>query len=580
MTNDASPHEVSLEQASHWHSIDGDRVIVFFTSDGNTGLMPEQVAKRQAQYGPNELKDLGGRNAWAILLDQFKNIMLIMLIAVAIISGILDALDWQEMVETGDIPFKDTIAILAIVILNGILGYVQESKAEKALAALKSMTSPRVRVIRAGKGTEVAAKELVPGDVMLLEAGVQIAADGRLLEAINLQVREAALTGEAHAVSKQAELLLPEDTPVCDRLNSVFQGTEVVQGRATVLVTHTGMQTELGKIATMLQTVESEPTPLQRRMDQLSQVLVSSSLTLVGLVVIGGLLLSGWGNFRNLLEVSLSMAVAVVPEGLPAVITVTLALGTQRMVRRHALIRKLPAVETLGSVTHICSDKTGTLTQNKMVVQSVHPVSGSIQVTGQGYNPEGAFYLEGEERESHSQRSTLQSPLSFPFQSSSFKPQQSTSTLPLTPHSPSPPPPCVTPVHHADLHLLLLACTLCNDAVLQKEQGEWIILGDPTEGALLVVAGKAGLQKDQCAFHLPRVLEFPFSSERKRMSVIVEKLEDATGRNSQQHNAELPLTEPASFLLFCKGSPEFILERCHSVQFNDRTEILTPETRD
>jgi Ca2+-transporting ATPase len=583
MANNAPSIEVAPEQAACWHSLNGDRVVAIFTSNGNTGLMPEQVTKRRAQYGLNELKDLGGRNSWIIFLDQFKNIMLIMLIAVAIISGVLDALDFQDMVETGDIPFKDTIAILAIVILNGVLGYVQENKAEKALAALKNMASPRVRVVRNGRTSEVGAKELVPGDVMLLEAGVQVAADGRLLEAVNLQVREAALTGEAHAVMKQADLLLPEDTPVCDRLNLVFQGTEVVQGRATVLVTNTGMQTELGKIATMLQTVESEPTPLQRRMDQLSHVLVSGSLTLVGLVVVGGLILSGWGNLRHLLEVSLSMAVAVVPEGLPAVITVTLALGTQRMVRRHALIRKLPAVETLGSVTHICSDKTGTLTQNKMVVQAIHPISGSIHVTGHGYEPEGTFYLEGDRETNHNNHSPVfNAELHSPTHRQTVDRQASAhSALPLAPHSSLLPQQDIPLMHRTDLHLLLLAGTLCNDAALQREKGEWTILGDPTEGALLVVAGKAALQKDQCAFCFPRVLEFPFTSERKRMSVIVNKQKDDSSPNGQQHIERLPsILHSASFILFCKGSPELILERCQSIQVNDRIARLTPELCD
>jgi P-type Ca2+ transporter type 2C len=544
-----------------WHTIAADDAIETLKSDRQTGLMPEQVARRQAQYGPNELQEMGGRSSWAILIDQFKNIMLIMLIAVAIISGVLDLLDFRAKMASGDIPFKDTVAILAIVILNGILGYVQESRAEKALAALKSLSSPRVRVIRDGKTSEIAAEELVPGDLMLLETGVQVAADGRLLEAVNLQVREAALTGESQAVTKQSQLRLPEDAPIGDRINLVFQGTEVVQGRGTVLVTNTGMQTELGKIATMLQTVEAEPTPLQQRMDQLSQALVSGSLILVAIVVMGGLIMAGWQNFRDLLEVSLSMAVAVVPEGLPAVITVTLALGTQRMVRRNALIRKLPAVETLGSVTHICSDKTGTLTQNKMVVQAVHPIAGSFCVSGDGYVPEGEFY-----------------PVETQF-----------------PNSDRP----ITVQDHPDLHLLLLACTLCNDAALQKEKGDWMILGDPTEGALLTVAGKAGLQRDQCAFQLPRVAEIPFTSERKRMSVVVERMKvegrgqkaeggrmkdeggrmkDEGGRMNITPNFFIP--HPSSLILFSKGSPELILERCQQIQVDDRIEPLQPAQRD
>ena len=351
---------------------------------------------------------------------------------------------------------------------------------------------------------------------MLLEAGVQIAADGRLIEESNLQVRESALTGEAHAVSKQAPLHLPEETSLGDRINLVFQGTEVVQGRAKVIVTRTGMQTELGQIARMLQGVESEPTPLQQRMTQLGNVLVSGSLALVALVVVGGLIRAGnFSPLQELLEISLSMAVAVVPEGLPAVITVTLALGTQRMVKRHALIRKLPAVETLGSVTTICSDKTGTLTQNKMVVQRVETASHTFRVTGEGYNPVGEF-------------------------------QTGDRTVPSD--------------QYPELQTLMLACVVCNDSFLQHEKNEWQILGDPTEGALVVLAGKGGIDQQSTTTTMPRRQEFPFSSERKRMSVIVE---------GQQSLIQM----------FTKGSPELILERCTHIQIGDNLEELTEAQR-
>jgi Ca2+-transporting ATPase len=519
-----------IQNQVFWHTLPADKSLQLLESNRQVGLSDQEVAQRQQQYGPNELEESGGRTPLMILVDQFKNIMLIMLIAVAIISGVMDLIDLQSgQAKANDIPFKDTIAILAIVFLNGLLGYIQESRAEKALAALKNLASPRVRVVRDGKVTEVNSKELVPGDVMLLEAGVQISADGRLLEEANLQVRESALTGEAEPVSKRVEVNLKEDTPLGDRINLVYQGTEVVQGRGTVLVTGTGMKTELGKIATMLQSVESEPTPLQQRMDQLSKVLVYGALALVALVVIVGLIAAGMGSFRELLEVSLSMAVAVVPEGLPAVITVTLAIGTQRMVRRQALIRKLPAVETLGSVTTICSDKTGTLTQNKMVVQAVHPIKQSLQVTGQGYIPEGNFLIDNQVTEAQ---------------------------------------------HNPGLRSLLLACTVCNDSILQKEKGEWAILGDPTEGALLVVARKAGFDAGQIANKLPRSGEFPFSSERKRMSVI---LKDEGGAMKE----EFPpfAANPSPYTLFCKGSPELVLERCQQILVGDKVQPITDDQR-
>ncbi len=508
------------DSTTAWHSLEVDKSIELLSTHADTGLSSQEVQQRLQRYGPNELEETSGRSAWKILVDQFKNIMLLMLIAVAIISGVLDLLAWQAgQLKPGEVPFKDTIAILAIVILNGILGYVQESRAEKALAALKKLASPNVRVLRNGLLTEVPAKELVPGDVMLLEAGVHISADGRLLEASNLQVRESALTGEAEAVAKQAEIVLPEETELGDRINMVFQGTEVVQGRGKVLVTNTGMRTELGKIAAMLQAVENEPTPLQQRMSQLGNVLVTGSLVLVAIVVVVGFLRGG--DLQELLEVSLSMAVAVVPEGLPAVITVTLALGTQRMVRRNALIRKLPAVETLGSVTTICSDKTGTLTQNKMVVQSVYTAAHhqNFRITGEGYDPKGDFQLEQQK---------------------------------------------IEPQDYPELQALLVACAVCNDSVLQQEKGQWTILGDPTEGALLTLAAKGGIEKDQWNSKLPRIGEFPFSSERKRMSVIVqvERVETGVSSLTDIDPVISRLVNSEDYLMFTKGSPELILGRC------------------
>lgn len=509
-----------------WHTLEIEKTVQQLNSNQDSGLSSQQVSERLEQYGSNELEETGGRTPLSIFIDQFTNIMLLMLIGVAIVSAILD-------LKNNNFP-KDAIAIVAIVILNGILGYLQESRAEKALAALKNLASPLVRVVREGRVVEVSAKDLVPGDIILMEAGVKVSADGRLLEASNLQIREAALTGEAIAVTKQANAELKEDTPLGDRINMIFQGTEVVQGRGKAIITGTGMQTELGKIAALLQSVESEPTPLQQRMGQLGNVLVTGSLILVALVVIGGSIqVGGFSNFEKLLEVSLSMAVAVVPEGLPAVITVTLALGTQRMVRRHALIRKLPAVETLGSVTTICSDKTGTLTQNKMVVQGTITASHEIAVTGTGYAPIGDF----------SDRKTAD--------------------------------PIENLENYPELEALLVACAVCNDAFLQHEQDNWMILGDPTEGALLSLAGKAGIYREQQAKLLPRVAEFPFSSERKRMSTISE----LSGHPGSKWAIPLDQAHPAHYVMFTKGSPELILERCQAIVQGDSLQPLTTDIR-
>lgn len=533
---------VSPVKAEAWYSYGTDKTLHRLTTVPQRGLAEKTVVERRRTYGLNEITTITGRNNWQILLDQFSNVMLLMLIAVAIISGVLDLLSLRlEETYTEGFLFKDTIAIFAIVILNGLLGYFQESRAEKALAALTKMASPKVQVLRDGDRQEIKAASLVPGDIVLLEAGSQLCADGQLIEAANLLVRESALTGEAQPVEKiVSNTGLPLHTPLGDRQNMVFSGTEVVQGRGRAVITNTGMATELGKIAQMLQTVAPEPTPLQKRMENLAGILVSGSLMLVAIVIILGVWQSGWGELRQLVETSLSMAVAVVPEGLPAVITVTLALGTQRMIKRHALIRKLPAVETLGSVNVICSDKTGTLTQNKMVVREVLTNGDRLSIGGEGYQPQGDIInlSNGE------QRST-----SGPW------------------------PPA--------LQLLCLNAILCNDSDLSCNPGEreWQVIGDPTEGALLVLAKKFGFDQGQIRPSFIRRGEFPFSSERKRMGVVVEApSEESSHLPPDLWRVLQTLALPSTpYLIFSKGSPELLLSQCSQVHIADHTVALSPQ---
>jgi P-type Ca2+ transporter type 2C len=515
MTSISKPPAISTP----WHAIDIDQTIAQLETNIDQGLSATAAQSRLTQYGKNELVATAGRSRWQILLDQFTNIMLLMLIFVAFVSGAMDV--WSMSIgEFKGFPFKDTIAIMSVVILNGIMGYFQESKAEEALAALKQMASPQVKVRRDGRILEIDGRELVPGDIILVEAGVKLAADARLLSAASLQVREAALTGEATASNKDPRPVLAADTDLGDRVNSLYQGTEVLMGRGEAVITKTGMDTELGHIAAQIQSVVNEPTPLQKRITQLGDVLVKGSLILVAIVVIGGMIPSLISQnfdmklFRELVEVSLSMAVAVVPESLPAVITITLALGTQRMVQRNALIRKLPAVETLGSVTTICSDKTGTLTQNKMVVQRVETLQHSLTVTGEGYDPNGKFQANGQE---------------------------------------------IDRAQHPDLTRLLWGCTICNDAILEWRDNQWQIVGDPTEGAMVVLAEKGGVDRASSVTALPRVAEFPFDSDRKRMSVVCAQQE--------------------GYITFVKGSPESILERCAGAVFGPEPQTITTEQR-
>ena len=489
-----------------WHALTPAECLGRLEASGE-GLSSAEVARRLERHGPNRLELAAGRSKLRILWDQFSNVMLILLLAVAAVSAGVAVVEQK-------FP-KDAIAIVLIVLLNALLGYLQESRAQQALLALRQMAQPLVQVRRDGQWQRIGSEQLVPGDLIRLEAGDRVPADGRLLEVAELGLREAALTGEAEVVGKQADLVHERSTPVLDRRNCLFQGTEVARGRGLAVVTETGMATELGQIAELISTAGGESTPLQERLDGLANVLVGSALALVAVVMGLGLLMKQ--PLLNLLEVALSMAVAIVPEGLPAVITVTLAIGTQRMVQRAALIRRLPAVEALGSVTVICSDKTGTLTQNRQVVEELRCGTEAVRVDGQGYEPVGGFTSR-----------------------------------------PLPPPPGAQPgLVAGGRELLLAAGTLCSDAELQRQNGSgWEILGDPTEGALVVVAAKAGLDGFDLKERYPRRAEIPFSSERQLMAVWVA---DPHGQ------LQAPLAEVAAgstLLLLSKGAPEVILSTC------------------
>ena len=483
-----------------WYKFDVETVEEELKTSVNDGLSKSEAQNRLTQYGPNELIDRGTKSVWLILLDQFKDVMVVILFVAALVSLVL-----QEYV--------DVIVIMAIVVINAIIGFSQEYRAERAVAALKKLAVPTVKVRRDGRIEEISARELVPGDVVILEAGNLAPADGRLLTSVNLKVEEAALTGESEAVVKVTDALTDEDKPVGDRRNMIFMGTVIAYGRGTAIITDTGMNTELGNIADLIQSVSQEQTPLQRRLAQLGISLGAVSLAIIAIVIVLGLLRSE--EWQILVLTAISMAVAAVPEGLPAVVSVTLALGAQRMLKRHALIRKLPAVETLGSVTVICSDKTGTITRGEMTVRQVYlPASGFIDVSGTGYLPQGQF-------------------------------------SPSDPSLLSPPGP---------LHQLLLSGLLCNDASLMQTDGHWTIKGDPTEAALVVLAEKAQLNTPHFRRHNPRTTECPFSSERKLMTTV--------------HRME-----EGSFQSFTKGAPEVLVPKCSHVQGKDGARPITDEDR-
>jgi Ca2+-transporting ATPase len=424
------------------------------------GLSVAEAKRRLREYGPNLLKEEDRKKIWPILFGQLKDVMILILLAAAAIAG------WM-----GD--FTDAVMILVIVGLNASLGFAQQYRAERALDALKKLERIQVVVRRAGEFEEIPSWELVPGDLMALNEGQRIPADGRLIESVQLRLNESQLTGESSAVAKHPRALHKIDLSLGDRHNLVYMGTSVVAGHAWAVVTETGMQTELGKIARLLQTVEDRKTPLQLRLVHLGKWLAGAAAAMTAVIFIAGLVRGE--PMEAMLLTAISLAVAVIPEGLPAVVTIVLAVGAQAMMRRNALIRKLPAVETLGSVTTICSDKTGTLTQNVMSVEMVYFEGRLVNITGTDYAPDGSFLEKGKRLDPKNEPALLQ---------------------------------------------LLRAAALCANARLEQRENRWIILGDPTEGALLAAAAKAGFWKDRLEAEYPRIAEKPFDSNRKLMTTV------------------------------------------------------------
>jgi Ca2+-transporting ATPase len=482
-----------------WHAMQTEEVLAVLGSrDG--GLEPAEVARRQQQFGPNVLVEGTKEPAWRVLLAQFRGLLVLILVLAALAS-------------IGLGKYVEASAILVIVVLAGILGFIQEHQAGKAIEALKRMAAPVATLLRAGREVVVPSTELVPGDIVVLKAGDRIPADLRICLVASLKLDEAALTGESLPVEKTAERLESGDLPLGDRVNMAYMGTSVVYGRGTGLVVGTGMSTEFGRIAEGLSSAGREQTPLQKNLDELGKRLGVVAIVLA--VVMSLFEILHGAPLAEIFVWGVALAVAVIPEALPAVVTITLALGVRRMVTRRALIRKLPAVETLGATSVICSDKTGTLTQDEMTVRQVLVGGKLFAVEGAGYGPDGEFRLAGER---------------------------------------------IDPAADPDLRRFLMYGVLCNDATLVAQDGVWDVQGDPTEGALLVAAAKAGFQKDALQSAHPRVHEIPFSSDTKRMTTV-----NRVG---------------GGFVAISKGAPEVILASCATMLRGSEEVPLTSELRD
>lgn len=489
-----------------WYQLSSEEVLQHQQVDMQQGLPWEEAWKRQGEAGRNELTEGNRVSPITLLLNQFKDFMVLVLLGATLISGLLG-------------EYLDAITIVVIIVMNGILGFTQEFRAERSLRALKELSAPNANVWREGAIHQIPARDLVPGDIIMLESGDRVPADVRFLQTNGIYIEESALTGESVAVGKQTSVIPQEDVPLGDQRNIGFMGTMVSQGTAKAVVVRIGMDTEMGKIADLIQNTESMETPLQHRLEQLGKILIIVAIALTVLVVVAGIM-HGQPPYAMFLA-GVSLAVAAIPEGLPAIVTIALALGVQRMIKRKAIVRKLPSVETLGCASVICSDKTGTLTQNKMTVTHLWVGGDVLEVTGDGYVPVGDIQLGG----------------------------QSTD-----------------PLKNPSLSRLLHVSVLCNNATLYEEKQEtkrkkgkdakdstasvWNIKGDPTEGALVVLSAKSGITQESLNEKYKRIEEFPFDSERKRMSVLV-----------ASENGRMACT---------KGAPDVLLEHCSYILWDGK----------
>jgi len=494
-----------------WHSLPSEEVIKRQETDLENGLSPEEAARRLEEVGPNELTEQPRPGFWQHLLAQFRSFVVLLLVAAAVVSGVL-----------GEV--YEAIAILLIVVLNAILGVVQEGRAEQALAALKKLASPDAHALRGGHLVKVPEREVVPGDVVVLEAGNYVPADARVVEVHNLKISEASLTGESESVSKEPDKEVAEDAVLGDRKTMAYRSTTATYGRGKAVVVGTGMRTEIGKIAELIQAVGQEDTPLQTRLDQLGRWLAYGALAICGVVFVLGF---AYGNeVLDSFLTAVALAIAAVPEGLPAIVTINLALGMREMVKRNALIRRLPAVETLGSASAICSDKTGTLTQNVMTAVRLYVPGVRLEVHGASGSPEGHFHVFDEQDRMGERVKTLDYP---------------------------------------GVQQLLSGALLSSDARLEINDdptAPYTVVGDPTEAALVVAAAKANLWREKCEDRYPRVDEIPFDSTRKRMTTL--------------HK------DPRSdgYIAYVKGAPDVMLDLCSHVLREGEEFALTRPLRD